>query len=92
MDALAPFVTDNVRQNPQPLPYLQHSDKYNFDIKLQVALKGEDMRESHVLSNSNFKVSTAQYVKAWRHGHQKYFRFACWNLSQKAKSETWHFF
>ncbi|XP_055354097.1 fumarylacetoacetase-like [Paramacrobiotus metropolitanus] len=55
MDALMPFLTDNTRQNPQPLPYLQHSDRYNFDIKLEVALKGDDMRDAKVISKSNFK-------------------------------------
>lgn len=32
--------TNNHLQDPQPLPYLQHTDKYNFDINLEVALKG----------------------------------------------------
>jgi len=27
-------------QDPKPLPYLQHSDAFNFDINLQVQLKG----------------------------------------------------
>lgn len=28
-------------QDPTPLPYLQHSDPYSFDINLQVAIKGK---------------------------------------------------
>ena len=27
-------------QDPKPLPYLQHDDKYNYDINLEVKLKG----------------------------------------------------
>ncbi|RXG73574.1 Fumarylacetoacetase [Armadillidium vulgare] len=39
MEALMPFAVDNYVQDPQPFPYLQHDDKYSFDINLQVAIK-----------------------------------------------------
>lgn len=39
MEALMPFVVDNYEQTPKPFPYLQHDDKYNFDIKLEVSIK-----------------------------------------------------
>lgn len=39
MEALAPFTVDNYKQDFTPLPYLQHSDPYNFDINLQVDIK-----------------------------------------------------
>jgi len=55
MDALLPFVTDNMVQEPAPLPYLQHSDKYNFDIKLQVKIRPEDVADPITVSNSNYK-------------------------------------
>ncbi|OQV22400.1 Fumarylacetoacetase [Hypsibius exemplaris] len=55
MDALAPFVTANPVQFPEVAQYLRHTDRFNFDIKLQVELHGEEMREPHVISNSNFK-------------------------------------
>lgn len=41
MEALLPFATDNFPQDPKPFPYLQHEDKYNFDINLIVDLKRE---------------------------------------------------
>jgi len=41
MDALKPFATKNVEQDPKPLPYLTHEDNYNFDINLEVAIKCE---------------------------------------------------
>lgn len=41
MDALKPFVVPNANQDPKPLPYLVHEDPYNFDIHLEVAIKGE---------------------------------------------------
>ncbi|PSN41076.1 Fumarylacetoacetase [Blattella germanica] len=46
MEALAPFIVDNFKQDVQPLPYLQHSDPYNFNINLQVDIK---------LCRSNYK-------------------------------------
>lgn len=39
VDALEPFKVPNLEQNPQPLPYLQHSDPFNFDINLSVSIK-----------------------------------------------------
>lgn len=39
--ALEPFLVDNYPQNPEPFPYLRHSDKFNFDISLQVDLTRE---------------------------------------------------
>ena len=29
----------NVAQDPEPLPYLRHGDKFTFDINLEVAIK-----------------------------------------------------
>lgn len=39
MEALEPFLCDNVPQDPKPFPYLQHTDPYNYDIHLEVLLK-----------------------------------------------------
>ncbi|XP_037091463.1 fumarylacetoacetase-like [Pollicipes pollicipes] len=55
MEALAPFVVDNYVQEPQPLPYLRHDDKYSFDIKLEVAIKPEGAGGESVVSRSNFR-------------------------------------
>jgi len=55
MDALAPFLVDNVPQQPAVLPNLQHSDKYNYDIKLEVKLEASDLPEAKTISISNFK-------------------------------------
>ena len=41
MEALAPFAVDNYVQEPTPLPYLRHDDRYTFDIRLEVAIKRE---------------------------------------------------
>uniref|UniRef100_A0A8C9TNN4 Fumarylacetoacetase n=1 Tax=Scleropages formosus TaxID=113540 RepID=A0A8C9TNN4_SCLFO len=40
MEALLPFTVPNEVQDPEPLPYLRHSDTYTFDINLFVSLKG----------------------------------------------------
>uniref|UniRef100_A0A4W6D2T5 Fumarylacetoacetase n=1 Tax=Lates calcarifer TaxID=8187 RepID=A0A4W6D2T5_LATCA len=40
MEALLPFAEPNPVQDPEPLPYLQHTDAYTFNINLFVSLKG----------------------------------------------------
>lgn len=47
MDALKPFVVPNATQDPKPLPYLVHEDPYNFDIHLEVAIKGKVLHLMH---------------------------------------------
>lgn len=37
--ALEPFLVDNYPQDPVPFPYLRQTEKFNFDIKLEVDLK-----------------------------------------------------
>ncbi|KAK7091460.1 hypothetical protein V1264_009139 [Littorina saxatilis] len=55
MDALRPFAVPNAAQDPTPLPYLQHSDNFTFDIKLEVALNCPDLPKPATVSRSNFK-------------------------------------
>eukprot|EP00731_Ephydatia_muelleri_P016974 Em0010g72a len=55
MEALAPFLVPNVTQEVTPLPYLRHSDAFNFDINLEVGIKTESMTETSVVSRTNFK-------------------------------------
>ena len=54
MAALMPFVLDNYPQEPEPLEYLKHADKFNFDIKLEVSIRPESGKEA-VVCRSNFK-------------------------------------
>jgi len=54
MEALKPFAVENYKQDPVPFPYLQHKDKYCFDIKLSVGIKPEH-GELATVSQSNFK-------------------------------------
>lgn len=54
LDALEPFKVDSPEQNPEVLPYLQYSGKYNYDIQLEVFLKPEGGQEQQICS-SNFK-------------------------------------
>ncbi len=54
MEALEAFKTDNMQQDPKPLPYLQHNDNYNFDITLESYLKSKE--KLHItLQNYEFK-------------------------------------
>lgn len=54
VDALLPFAIENVKQDPQPLPYLRHSDNFRFDVHLEVAIKPEN-QEPGVVCRSNLK-------------------------------------
>lgn len=54
MEALAPFAVDNYPQDPKPFPYLQHEDKYNFNINLTVDIKPEGGSPTTVC-RSNYK-------------------------------------
>ncbi|XP_065206192.1 fumarylacetoacetase [Planococcus citri] len=53
MEALQPFLTENMKQDPVPLPYLRHEDNYNFDIVLEAHLKTDTSLTK--LSQSNYK-------------------------------------
>lgn len=54
-EALEEFKTDNHVQHPQPLAYLQHEDKFNFDIKLLVQYKPSQLNSAKTICESNFK-------------------------------------
>jgi len=54
MEALKPFLVDNYAQDVEILPYLQHKEKYNYDINLEVAIKPEG-EDASVVCRSNFK-------------------------------------
>jgi len=55
VDALMPFVVENVQQDPEPLPYLKHDDLFRFNVNLEVAIKGENSNEAGVVCKSNLK-------------------------------------
>lgn len=55
MEALKPFLVPNMEQDPVPLPYLQHNGSFNFDIKLQIQLKVDELPEPVTICNSNYK-------------------------------------
>lgn len=55
MEALMPFAVANYTQDPAPLPYLRHSDEYNFDINLEVSICPDGESESSVVCQSNFR-------------------------------------
>lgn len=54
-EALAGFKTDNFKQDFQPLPYLRHDDKFNFDIQLEVDYKPSQLNSSKVICRTNYK-------------------------------------
>jgi fumarylacetoacetase len=59
LDALEPYRVPGPPQDPQPLPYLQTSEPFNYDVELLVELQTQKMRaqgiEPYVVSHSNFK-------------------------------------
>lgn len=51
-----PFVLKGEEQKPEPFAYLQHSDPFTFDIKLDVLIKVPELPEKEtLLARSNFK-------------------------------------
>jgi len=52
LEALEPFRIDSPAQEPQPLPYLQHSGINHFDLQLEVVLQPANGTET-VISRSN---------------------------------------
>ncbi|MBZ0326492.1 MAG: fumarylacetoacetase [Altibacter sp.] len=54
LDALEAFKVEGPVQNPEPLPYLKHGKKKNYDIKLEASIMPEGGEETMV-SKSNFK-------------------------------------
>lgn len=55
MEALMPFVCQGEEQNPAPFAYLQHTDPFTFDIKLEVAIRIPEDDKETILTKSNFK-------------------------------------
>jgi fumarylacetoacetase len=53
--ALEPFKVDNFPQSPEPLHYLKHDDKFNFDINLQVDITPKGLNVSTTVCRSNYK-------------------------------------
>jgi len=58
LDALAPFKVTTEPQDPVPLSHLREANDaplFVYDIKLQVGIRGEQMKETAVVCNSNAK-------------------------------------
>tara|TARA_R110002050_G_scaffold16019_2_gene48942 strand:- start:35663 stop:36952 length:1290 start_codon:yes stop_codon:yes gene_type:complete len=54
MDALQPFKVESPKQSPEPLPYLQQTEKKTYNINLEVAIITENGVATTV-TKSNFK-------------------------------------
>jgi fumarylacetoacetase len=54
LDALEPFRTPGVTQEPEVLPYLKFEGNRNLDIKLEVSIQPQNAEET-VVSRSNYK-------------------------------------
>ena len=48
MEALKPFAVPNYDQDPEPFPYLKHSDPYTFNVNLEVAIQPPGAKPSVV--------------------------------------------
>jgi fumarylacetoacetase len=55
LDALEPFLVEGPRQEPEPLPYLQSTGRWGYDIDLEVQLQSAQMGHPVVISRSNFR-------------------------------------
>lgn len=76
LDALEPFITDAIEQDPKPLPYLDDSSsRRTFDINLQAAIRSEKMSESVTVSTT--------YVKNRNHSsHMKEIFHSKWTVKK----------
>ena len=54
MDALEPFRTKCCKQDPKPLPYLQSSREYAYDINLELSIKSDEMSNEYCISKTNY--------------------------------------
>ncbi|MBS1551446.1 MAG: fumarylacetoacetase [Bacteroidetes bacterium] len=55
LEALEPFKTKKIIQEPEPLPYLKSRGSWFYDINLEVSLKTDKLNEPFVISRSNYK-------------------------------------
>lgn len=55
LDALEPFKTQGVKQNPAPLPYLNSDGNPTYDINLEVYIKTEKLQQPFLITKTNFK-------------------------------------
>lgn len=55
MEALEPFRVKQPVQEPEPLPYLQSKGDWEYDIKLDVFLKNDKLKEPFKIASSNHK-------------------------------------
>jgi fumarylacetoacetase len=53
LDALEPFRTEGMPQDPDVLPYLRHHGKPHFDVILEVSLQTSTMKTPEVICRSN---------------------------------------
>jgi fumarylacetoacetase len=66
IDALEPFRTKGINQNPAPFPYLQLKGKNNFDINLEVAIQPEN-KEATIVTKTNFKYTYWSMIQQLAH-------------------------
>lgn len=55
LEALEPFKTKKIKQEPEPLPYLRSKGDWYYDINLEVSIKTEKLSEPYVISRSNYR-------------------------------------
>jgi fumarylacetoacetase len=55
LEALAPFRTAAPPQEPLPLPYLQATERWTFEIQLEAWLQSANMADAAAISRTNFR-------------------------------------
>jgi fumarylacetoacetase len=55
LEALEPFRQPGPNQEPEPLPYLQSTGDWAYDIHLEIQLQSEQMETPFTISRSNFR-------------------------------------
>lgn len=73
LDALEPYRVDGPNQDPQPLPYLQCAQSWNYDIALEVLLQTTAM------------IQAGEAPEAIAHSN---YRYMYWNMAQQLAHVT----
>ena len=54
LEALAPYMVEGPRQDPEPLEYLRTSGRWGVDLDLEVSLRSQQMARAQVISRAGF--------------------------------------
>ena len=82
MEALKPFAVPNYDQDPEPFPYLKHSDPYTFNVNLEVAIQPPGAKPSVVSRYQSRNLQFPQKLTSFLLCRSN-FRHMYWTMKQQ---------